>query len=156
MTNFQRKGILSNSKVGKDFEALAYAYFIKIGSLSNLMPSYAVPLGTGDAKKNHRFDFGSEESKVLIECKSHNWTITGNIPSAKLTVWNEAMYYFHLAPSVYQKIFFVLEARHSRRRETLAEYYVHTNQHLIPRDVSIIEYDTISNTANYVKRGFAL
>ena len=26
----------------------------------------------------------------------------------KITVWNESMYYFHLAPSVFRKVLFVL------------------------------------------------
>ena len=28
------------------------------------------------------------------------------MPSAKMTVWNEAMYYFHIAPKQYRKIMF--------------------------------------------------
>ena len=88
---------------------------------------------------------------MLVECKSHHWTVTGNMPSAKVTVWNEAMYYFHLAPANFRKVLFVLEARHPRRRETLGEYYVRTNRHLIPPDVAIIEYDAQLQTGRDVK-----
>ena len=62
------------------------------------------------------------------------------MPSAKLTVWNEAMYYFSLAPSSYRKIFFVLKDVCDHRRESLAEYYVRLKQHLIPSDVEVWEY----------------
>lgn len=58
-----------------------------------------------------------------------------------MTVWNEAMYFFHLAPKRYKKILFVLYDFSDERSESLAEYYVRTYGHLIPNDVEILEYD---------------
>jgi len=58
-----------------------------------------------------------------------------------MTVWNEAMYYFHLAPENYQKILFVLRHYSPKKKETLAEYYIRTYAHLIPNSVEIWEYD---------------
>jgi hypothetical protein len=98
-----------------------------------------VPVGVGDAKKMHRFDLGSENPPVLVECKSHTWTQGGNMPSAKMTVWNEAMYYFHVAPAHYRKIFFAL--KHNRREMSLASYYLKTHGHLIPDGVELWEFD---------------
>lgn len=49
-----------------------------------------------------------------------------------MTVWNEAMYYFLLAPIEYRKILFVLKDYSPKRKGTLAEYFVRTNKHLIP------------------------
>ena len=40
------------------------------------------------------------------------------MPSAKMTVWNEAMYYFHIAPALYWKIFFVL--KHIRKAASIS------------------------------------
>jgi len=60
------------------------------------------------------------------------------MPSAKITVWNEAMYYFHLAPTSFRKIFFVL--KNVRRQESWAEYYLRLYRHLIPDDVEVWEY----------------
>ena len=86
---------------------------------------------------------------MLVECKSHRWTTGGNVPSAKVTVWNEAMYFFHLAPMQYEKVLFVLRHFDARRRESLAEYYVRNYGHLIPNDVKILEYDeSTSRVAN--------
>ena len=51
------------------------------------------------------------------------------------------MYYFYLAPKWYKKVLFVLRDFSDRRRESLAEYYVRNNGHLIPNDVKILEYD---------------
>jgi hypothetical protein len=61
------------------------------------------------------------------------------------------MYFFHLAPRHFKKILFVLEARHSRQPETLAEYYVRINGHLIPDDVIIIEFNPNSKATRQVK-----
>lgn len=150
MTNHQRIGAVSNAHAGREFEADALVYFAEKEGLS-LSSSFTVSLGVNRLRKPHRFDFGSDEPSVLVECKSHNWTDSGNMPSAKVTVWNEAMYYFHLAPDNFRKILFVLEARHNRQPETLAEYYVRINSHLIPNGVSIIEFNPVSKVARYVK-----
>jgi hypothetical protein len=145
--NFQRVGSVSNTHAGNDFEALARAFFEQQGI--SLVKNFTVPVGIGELKKVHRFDLGSERPPVLVECKSHTWTQGGNMPSAKMTVWNEAMYYFHVAPANYRKIMFVL--KHSRRDVSLAAYYLKTHGHLVPDAVEIWEYDTSSNTAERLR-----
>ena len=64
-----------------------------------------------------------------------------------MTVWNEAMYYFFLAPKRYKKVLFVLRDFNERRSESLAEYYVRNYRHLIPNDVKILEYDESTSLA---------
>jgi hypothetical protein len=149
MTNHQRIGSISNAHEGRKFEAEALEYFRSVKGL-NLTPSFSIPLGITGTPKPHCFDLGGHEPALLVECKSHNWTVTGNMPSAKVTVWNEAMYYFHLAPAHFQKILFVLEARHQRQRETLAQYYARIHGHLIPHNVSIFEYNPETKIGRYV------
>lgn len=146
MNNFQRVGSISNAHIGRDFEDAAYVYFT--GQGYRIIKDVALPIGL-ERKKNHRFDLGSPsnaEDKIIIECKSHRWTSGDNVPSAKLTVWNEAMYYYHLAPSEYRKIFFILRDYSNKRNETLGEYYIRTYGHLIPNDVEIMEYDEDNQT----------
>ncbi|QOR40210.1 hypothetical protein HNO52_18060 [Billgrantia diversa] len=134
----QRIGSISNAHVGKDFEALALGVFAAKGIESDLK----LPVGVSENKKLHAFDLGCKQQKTIVECKCHKWTAPNdNVPSAKLTVWNEAMYYFLVAPRGYRKILFVLRDVSERRRETLAEYYVRTYGHLIPEDVEIWEVD---------------
>jgi hypothetical protein len=58
-----------------------------------------------------------------------------------MTIWNEAMYYFALAPEDYRKILFVLRDYSEKRGETLAEYYIRTYDHLVPDQVEFWEYD---------------
>ena len=141
MNNFQRIGSISNAHIGRDFEKAAHVYFTAQGY--EIIKDVALPIGL-ERKKNHRFDLGSSSDatdKIIIECKSHRWTSGDNVPSAKLTVWNEAMYYYHLAPPEYRKIFFILRDYSNKRNETLGEYYIRTYGHLIPSDVEIMEYD---------------
>lgn len=139
MSNFQRVGSTSNTQVGRDFEVAAKEYFKQHGiSLRN---NYVVPIGIDRVKKNHQFDLGCAEPPLLVECKSHRWTSGDNTPSAKMTVWNEAMYYFHLAPPGFRKVLFVLRDFSAKRQLSLAEYYVKNHSHLIPEDVEILEYD---------------
>jgi hypothetical protein len=146
MNNFQRVGSISNAHIGRDFEEAAYVYFT--GQGYQIIKDVALPIGL-ERKKNHRFDLGSPsnaEDKIIIECKSHRWTSGDNVPSAKLTVWNEAMYYFYLAPVDYRKILFILRDYSNKRNETLGEYYIRTYGHLIPSDVEMMEYDEANQT----------
>jgi hypothetical protein len=148
MENHQRIGSISNAHAGREFEDHAATYFEQHEGLI-LMPKF--PIRISQEHKKHCFDLGSENPAVLVECKSHNWTDTGNMPSAKITIWNEAMYFFYLAPERFRKILFVQEARHARQAETLAEYYVRINKHLIPNDVAILEFNPVSQLARYIK-----
>ena len=138
---FQRKGSKSNAHVGRDFENAIQSYFEN----NNLSLNARVSVQIGiNGKKHHSFDLGNEEKKVLVECKAHKWTESDKVPSAKLTVWNEAMYFFHAAPPGFRKLLVVLHDFSSKRNETLGEYYIRTYAHLIPNDVEIWEYNEIS------------
>ena len=148
ITNFQRVGSVSNAHVGRDFESVAKEYFRQQGI--SLDSNYSVPVGVASAKKNRQFDLGAAEPAVLVECKSHRWTTGGNVPSAKITVWNEAMYYFHLAPPEFRKVLFVLRDFSEKRDETLAAYYARNYGHLVPLDVDILEYDEKSGEVRSV------
>ena len=145
---FQRKGSESNAHVGREFEAWTQAFFEKQGLA--LTPAIAIDIGI-NGKKNHKFDLGSNQNKVIVECKAHRWTEGDNVPSAKMTTWDQAMYFFHVAPSDFRKILFVLRDYSNKRKETLAEYYVRTNPHLIPDNVEVWEYDHEQKTAQQVK-----
>ena len=82
---------------------------------------------------------------MLVECKSHRWTASGNMPSAKMTFWNEAMFYFHVAPREYRKIVFLV-LKHDRGEQSLAAYYIRTHGHLIPDGVEIWEFNEQTRT----------
>jgi len=147
--NFQRSGSVSNAHVGRAFEQLAASVLKREGI--DVSQNHPVEVGIGTNTKLHSFDLGSESTPVIVECKSHRWTSGNNVPSAKITVWNEAMYYFHCAPKKYRKIFFVLKDTRSSSGETLCEYYIRNFGHLIPSEVEIWEFDE-SNQQLHIAR----
>jgi len=134
--NFQRPGSLSNTHVGREFEEAAQLFFAKT----------KIPLQSGFSekvgyriKKSHKFDLGSKEPPILVECKSYTWTSGGNSPSAKIRGLNEVMLLFSLAPKRYRKILFVL--KHLRKDVSLASHYIKTQGHLIGPGIEIWEFD---------------
>jgi hypothetical protein len=144
MSNFQRIGSISNAHVGRDFGEMVRIFFANEGI--SLTSEFPVELGIGQRRKVHRFDFGSASPAILIECKCHRWTETGKIPSAKMTVWNEAMFYFHLAPASFRKLFVV--ERNLRKDVTLVSHYIRCHGHLVPDGVEFWEFDTATRTAH--------
>ena len=138
----QRIGAISNAHAGAEFEEIAFSFFQKQGI--SLIRNFSVELGFSMKKKKHRFDFGSSDPKLIIECKSHRWTAGDKVPSAKMTVWNEAMLYFYLAPKDFKKIFFTLLDKRKTTEETLVSYYKRTYSHLIPDNVQFYEFDTLT------------
>jgi hypothetical protein len=134
----QRKNATSNTQVGIDFEALTYEYFNK--QFPSLKKPFLVPIGHIE-KKEHKFDMGCPGQKVIIECKSHTWTESGNMPSAKVTTWDQAMLYFFLAPRGYRKIFVVKHDANPKTGESLCAYYLRTHPHVIPDEVEFWEVD---------------
>jgi len=149
MTNFQREGAVSNTHVGRNFELLAKGFFSARGL--PLERGVSFPVGISKKKKSHAFDLGSKKRKVIVECKSHRWTKSGYVPSAKMTVWNEAMYYFRAAPGDLRKILFVLRDFSIKRGETLAQYYIRIYEHLIPTGTEIWEYDAKTRKAKQLR-----
>jgi hypothetical protein len=137
----QRLGSISNAHVGADFEMVALKFFAKKNIA--LSPNFPVEVGLMK-KKIHYFDLGTDKEKILVECKSHKWTAGAKVPSAKMTVWNEAMYYFHLAPLDYRKILFVLHDRREKEGESLLAYYKRTHFHMIPEGVEFLEWNAVT------------
>ncbi|WP_176695102.1 MULTISPECIES: hypothetical protein [Paracoccus] len=108
--------------------------------------NHKVPCGLGNLLKNHAFDLGSDDPPVIVECKCQTWTVSGGIPSAKMKNWAEAMFYFHMAPPQYRKIFFVERSLRLGRDESLLAYFRRTQAHMIPADVELWELDRDSDT----------
>lgn len=145
MNNFQRKGAISNSHAGRDFENLALE-ILKKESLS-LSLNHSVNIGIGARKKQHKFDLGSINPAVIVECKSHTWTAGDQVPSAKIKNWSEAMFYFSMAPEHYRKIFLIQKSIRRSSGESLGSYYLRTHYHLVPHDVEFWECDVDSKKA---------
>ncbi|HEY4761315.1 MAG TPA: hypothetical protein VIH42_12100 [Thermoguttaceae bacterium] len=148
MTNFQRNGAASNTHVGRKFEACAQKFFA--AQEVPLDHPVSVDIGVDGKRKTHNFDLGNRDKRIIVECKSHTWTKSENTPSAKITTWDQAMYFFHLAPKDYRKIFFVLRHYSKKHGCTLAKYYLDKKDHLIPQDVEVWEFDEHTGNAKRI------
>lgn len=137
MSNFQRPGAISNAHVGRAFEDRARAILAARGMA--VEPNFRLPVGIDAIRKAHRFDLGSSEPPLVIECKCQTWTSGGRVPSAKMKNWAEAMFYFHMAPPEYRKIFLVEQSLNPRTGESLLAYFLRTQAHMIPDKVEFWE-----------------
>jgi hypothetical protein len=133
---FQRIGAIINTHAGRTFQDAVQLFLLRLGL--ELEREFAVAIGHA-IKKSHRFDLGSADPPILVECKSYTWTSGGNSPSAKLRGLNEAMLLFSVAPPEYRKLLVML--RHLRRDESLAANWLRNHGHLVPPGVEIWELD---------------
>lgn len=137
LSNFQRDGSIGNSHVGRAFELRAQKILAAHGLSLEL--NHKVPCNLCNLKKDHAFDLESETTKLIVECKSQTRTASGNVPSAKMKNWSEAIYNFHMAPPECRKIFFVEKSPRAGREETLLGYFRRTQAHMIPHDIEFWE-----------------
>ncbi len=140
MKNFQREGAISNAHVGREFEARGRTVLAEHGL--DLDSNHKVAVGIALQKKEHKFDLGSEDPKAIVECKAQTWTAGNKVPSAKMKNWAEAMFYFHMAPDDYRKIFVVERSVRETTGETLLSYFMRTQFHMIPDDVEFWDLDS--------------
>ena len=138
VNNFQRMGAKSNTEVGRAFEDRATKFLLQQQGVA-LERDYKLPCGLGNVTTNHKFDLGSDSLRIIVECKSHTWTKSGNVPGAKIKNWVEAMFYFYMAPEDYRKIFFIEQSKRNGDGESLGCYFIRTQKHLIPDDVEFWE-----------------
>jgi len=99
-----------------------------------------VPIAIGDPAKDHRFDLVSDDGCRVGECKSFTWTGTRNMPSAKITTVNEAVFYLSFLPEEVYRFVAMRRALRFGRGESLADHYWRTNRHLL-RGVKVLEID---------------
>lgn len=140
--NYQRIGALSNSHAGREFEEAARLYFEQTGI--HLKKNFVLPVGYAK-KKDHKFDLGSEEPPILVECKSQTWTVGNNEPSAKIRAMNEVMLLFSVCPQHFRRILFVL--KHLRNEVSLATHYIKRYGHLIGPGIEVWEFDLADKSA---------
>ena len=124
-----------NSLVGRKFQEFVQAILEKEYN-TYFEQEAAIPIGR--PPKEHKIDLANADRSIVAECKCYMWTISGKIPSAKLTGLDEAVFYFGFLPSGTKKLLCMQKAVFRGNKETLAEYYVRTHGHLL-EDVSVIE-----------------
>lgn len=99
-----------------------------------------IALPIGEPPKFHAFDLVSRSRRVACECKAVTWTVSGNVPSAKITSLREAATYLSLLGPEVHRILAVQSSLHIVRGESLAGYFTRLNRHLLGR-IEIMEVD---------------
>jgi hypothetical protein len=153
MIDYKWKGRLFQIRAAK---ALSQHFGVKF------QLDHPIPIGT--PPKEHQFDLVSVDSRYVGECKNYSWTKTGRVPSAKLSMVNEAVFYLSFLPPETVKFVVMRKTTHAKQLyESLAEYYHRTRYHLL-NGVLIFEMDEEGETLRRVRdtssprlsRGFEL
>ena len=97
-----------------------------------------VGIGIGNPPKRHHFDLADPYAEVAVECKALTWTASGNMPSAKITTAREAVFYLQWLPDDWTKVLAMSRSLRPGYDESLAEYFVRLNGHLLG-DVTVVE-----------------
>lgn len=108
----------------REFEEHAKSFFEQEFA-TPLLAQIPIRLRTGE---NHKFDLISKDEQVVIECKSHTWTKSGNYPSAKVTDAQRSIELLHKC-NVPRRI--IAFQDHKGPRETLVEVFVRRNKELL-------------------------
>ncbi len=125
-----------NPGKGRDFEEKTKRALSKLYNTD----FYEQIIEIGNPPKAHKFDLVSANKDIIVECKNFSWTETGNIPQAKMGFLNQAVLYLSHTPEGATKIIVLRKDNHSKRKESLAEYYVRTYNHLL-RAINVMELD---------------
>lgn len=135
-----------NPGKGKAFQlSVQQALALYFGKPFDLEIAYPI----GKPAKDHKFDLVSRDGGIIVETKNYTWTIGNNVPSAKMSVLNEAIFYLQHAPKNTHKLLVINLNKHAGRNETLASYYVRTYRHLLD-DVSVMEFDQNTGLLNKI------
>ncbi|MFD2117620.1 hypothetical protein ACFSTH_11540 [Paenibacillus yanchengensis] len=122
---------------GKSFQSLVR---IALMEKYNQSFEFEVAFPVGNPAKDHKFDLVSSNGEIIVKTKNYTWTESGNVPSAKLSVLNEAVFYLQHTPKGKTRIIVINYDLNVKKNESLANYYVKTYKHLLD-DVIVMEYN---------------
>lgn len=140
-----------NPIIGAEFQEQVRTWFEK-QYVKRFVSEKKIAIGYyPENKKDHKFDIVAEDDSMAIECKRYTWTISGNVPSAKMGFTNEAAFYLSLLPKSYEKYIVMLYSYNPKRGETLAEYYYRTNNHLLG-EIKVAEYNPETEELHIIEK----
>jgi hypothetical protein len=141
--------MVSNTGRGKEFQVLARCAVSRfLGAEFDM----EVALPIGNPPKLHFFDLVSRDHRYVGEAKAFAWTISGNVPSAKITTLREAAQYLQALPPGTKGFIVMKEDRNPRTSESLADYFVRLNQHLLGQ-VAVLQLSGDGMTLQTIRRG---
>jgi len=116
---------ISNTEKGRLFQGKCQlALELVLGRKPDREVSIATPSGA-----SHRCDLATPERDVVAECKCYDWTVSGNVPSAKIVHLREALQRLRLLPEDVTRYLIIRKSPHPVRPESLGAYFVRLNQH---------------------------
>jgi hypothetical protein len=95
-----------NPKRGAEFEDAVARYLITLGVSTKF--SYPISIGVGATKRDHRFDLGVDNPKVVMECKAHTWTEGNKRPVQKWRRGTKPCIIFHSSRMITARCFLSL------------------------------------------------
>lgn len=78
---------------------------------------------------SHTVDWVSADGRILVECKSYNWTRSGNVPSGKIATLREAILYLRACPG--ERRIIAMHHRPFPNQEYLVDYFCRLNRGLL-------------------------
>ena len=126
--------MLSNTERGRAFQILCRDA-LKRALHRDFDLEVPIEIGGG---KCHPFDLATKGRDIVAECKAFKFTVSGNIPSAKITALREAAMYLRSIRANVTKVLIVKHDPHPIRGEALGRYFVRLNPHLLEQ-VSVLE-----------------
>ena len=137
-----------NPHIGAEFQRQVMEWFKDNFKGKSFVMEKPIPIG--EPRNEHKFDIASEDNSIVIECKRYTWTISGNVPSAKIRSVNEAVLYFSFLDDSIDKYIVMYRSYNVKRKQTLAEYYYETYRHLIG-NVKVAEYDHVTGIMRIIE-----
>ena len=108
----------------------------------------------------HEFDFGCDDIfRIAIECKAYTWTKSGNIPSAKISILNEAVLFLSLLPDDFSKILILKKSENVNSKsnvhkdESLATYYKNKYGSILQKfNIKLFEFDEVDEGFGFIQK----
>jgi hypothetical protein len=125
---------ISNAEKGRLFQGKCQqALELALGRKLEREVSIGTPSGA-----SYRCDLATPERDAVAECKCYDWTVGGNVPSAKIVHLREALQRLRLLPEGVTRYLIIRKSPHPVRPESLGAYFVRLNRHELG-SVSVLE-----------------
>jgi hypothetical protein len=99
-----------------------------------------VAIEIGSPPKMHKFDLVNLQDRVVVECKRYKWKVGGSVPNGKITGLVAAVSELENLSGQWTRILAMYRSTRGIPEQSLAEYFVQKNEHLLA-DVVVVEVD---------------
>lgn len=127
----------SNTAAGHQFHRRAvHALAVATGLAFNSEVTFEL----GNSTKVHRFDLATPDGRYVGEAKAYAWTVSGNVPAAKISALREAVQYLDQLPDGVRRFIVMRRSVRISTGEALADYFQRLNPQLFT-SITLLELD---------------